>query len=52
MTFELSKETAGLQYEVEAITKQHVVKTTNCAKCGKFKKQNTKSIYCKKCLGF
>jgi len=42
----------GIQYEVEAVTiSEHIVKTTNCAKCGKFKKQNTKSVYCRKCLG-
>ena len=23
----------------------------HCAKCGKFKKKNTNSIYCYKCLG-
>jgi hypothetical protein len=50
MTYELSKELRGFQYEVEAQT--HTVKTINCAKCGKFKKQNTNSKYCFRCLGF
>jgi len=50
MTFELSKELRGFQYEVEAQT--HEVKTINCAKCGRFKKQNTKSRYCFRCLGY
>ena len=52
MTFELSKELRGFQYEVEAITKRDDLRTqTVCAKCKKFKKQNTNSIYCFKCLG-
>jgi hypothetical protein len=56
MTFELSKELHGFQYEVEAITKRDNLKVVSiryqCAKCKKFKKKNTNSIYCFKCLGF
>ena len=57
MTFELSKELRGFQYEVEAITKRDNLKVVSiryqCAnpKCKKFVKNNTKSIYCYKCLG-
>ena len=49
MTYELSKEFAGLQYEIEEQTK--VSFNLHCAKCGKFKKKNTNSKYCYKCLG-
>ena len=52
MTYELSKELHGFQYEVEAQTKiDNLRLQTVCAKCKKFKKKNTNSIYCFKCLG-
>jgi len=55
MTFELSKELRGFQYEVEAITKRDNLKVVSiryqCAnpKCKKFVKNNTKSDLCSKC---
>ena len=49
MTYELSKELRGFQYEVEAQTK--ISFNVHCAKCGKFKLKYTKSKYCLKCLG-
>ena len=37
---------------IDSVIQDEVIVTTlQCAKCHKFKKKNTNSIYCYKCLG-
>jgi len=37
---------------IDSVIQNEVIVTTlQCAKCHKFKKKNTNSIYCYKCLG-
>jgi hypothetical protein len=50
MSFELSKELRGFQYEVEDQTNPIVSIRYKCQKCGRFKKNNTNSKYCFRCL--
>ena len=42
---------ANINNADQVIQNEVIVITLQCAKCHKFKKRNTNSVYCYKCLG-